>query len=83
MLSRLKKYSAPTKFDKEPYGTQWSSFKEDEGVTHYIQVSDDCDAPHWISLGDFMVTAKGDWLLDLPTLNSYLQAYKDKQNKID
>jgi hypothetical protein len=81
-ITRLIKYSIPTKFDKGAYGLQWSSFKEDQGVTHYIQVSEDPENPEWITFGEFFETILSDDILDLTVAEMYLNIYKNKTNSL-
>lgn len=51
------RYSAPTKYDKEPIGTIYKIVKDDKSFDYYIQISHQEAEPKWESIGDFLTLA--------------------------
>jgi hypothetical protein len=67
--------SAPTKYDKAPYGTFCSVLLNDEGTIKelYVQASRNEDDPQWISAEQLLVAALKDKLTDICFLQDCLQ----------
>jgi hypothetical protein len=68
--------SAPTKFDKAPYGTFCSVMLNDEGTQQelYVQACLDEEDPHWISAEQLVIAAFKDKLTNICFLQDCLQA---------
>jgi hypothetical protein len=73
------KYNAPTKFDREPYGTIWQVFDENNYGLFYLQVSDSEDTPEWITYGTLLESAFDDSLYSDKFINEVLELYKIKK----
>lgn len=60
----LIKYTPPSKYDVAPYGTTWQVEKSDKPLDLYVQTSKDEQIPCWLSMGDFLVLANQNRILE-------------------
>lgn len=54
MQDFLIKYSIPSKFCFEPYGTIWQQMHDGDAYTLFIQASKNPEEPDWQKMGDFL-----------------------------
>lgn len=74
MLEPIMRYTLPTRYDDAPYGTI-CILKSDTEDKFYIQVSQDKTTNTWITMGDMLVGAFKDKLLDDVFIKECLQGY--------
>ena len=73
------KYAAPTKFNKDEYGTLW---EHQSDTTHwYIQVSKDKENPLWITIGDFFTKIYSSMLGDGLFMEEQIGLFEQQEEK--
>ena len=55
MQEMLIKYSVPSKFCFENYGTLWKQMHDGDAYTLFIQTSKNHEEPDWQKMSDFLV----------------------------
>jgi hypothetical protein len=76
MSEALIRYTPPTKHDYQPYLSRWFNHKEEGTVDVYIQLSEDANMPHWLSMGEFLNVSFSDMFEDEKFIKECLLLYK-------
>ena len=66
------RYSKPTRYDKADYGSICKYEKD-----YFIQVSKDPEISNWLTMGDFLLKAFQDSILNKDFISECLSNYKD------
>jgi hypothetical protein len=60
----VNRYSSPTRFCWEPFGTQWRLLQDDGTYITYIQLSKDPMNAYWVRYGELLERVFADKLAD-------------------
>lgn len=69
------RFSFPTAYTFEPYGTQWHVIRADQTTICYMQMSKNESKPKWIRMGDVLEIALMDKLEDLTFIEQCIEKY--------
>ncbi len=72
----LVRYTHPSRFDCEPYGSIWKAFGDNDEYMLYIQVSHDTDEPKWIRISHFLEVAFHEFLEESDFIFNSLKLFK-------
>jgi hypothetical protein len=77
MQEILIKYSVPSKFCLEPYGTIWKQMHDGEAYTLFIQAGINAEEPDWQKMSDFLEKVFEDKFDDANFIADCLKKYND------
>lgn len=75
------RYTHPSRFDFEPYGSIWKAFGDNDEYTLYIQVSEDPSEPKWITIGNFFEVSCREFIGESYFILACLKLYKLNEMK--
>ena len=72
----LVRYTHPSRYDFEPYGSIWKAFGDNDEYVLYIQVSDSPEEPKWIRISHFLEIAFHEFISSSDFIDDSLRLFK-------
>lgn len=82
-MKMVKRFFAPTKYDKAPCGTIWGVINEENKIHYYIQIEENDDGTDWHRYGLFLEEVFQDFLLDEDFIADCLALYYAKREELE